>query len=113
MNDKDKKAFMDWLVTKLTGEDQEYIRKGEISPYFKPSYKNGKPDINEAWQAACEYMQKEIDDLKGQIKSCIFVYEEKVNRLIAENKKLREALEFYADSAAPSIAKEALKEIEE
>ncbi len=36
----------------------------------------------------------------------------KIVRLQSENKKLREALEFYADSAAPSIAKEALKEIE-
>lgn len=59
MNDKDKKAFMDWLVTKLTDEDQEYVKKGEISPYFKPSYKNGKPDINEAWEAACAYKEKQ------------------------------------------------------
>ena len=87
MNDKDKQEFLKWIVTKLTEEDQDYIKKGEISPYFKPSYKNGKPDINEAWQAACEYMRNKSNPLDA-----LSLYE-KLETERAENKKLRETLE--------------------
>jgi len=74
--------------------------------------------VQKAWQSACEYKQKEIDELLGQLKSCIFVYEEKLDRLISENKKLRDALEFYAeyknddpdDDYNYDVAIEALKE---
>lgn len=47
-----------------------------------------------AWQAACEFKQKEIDILKNHD---IAGYKEGIDCLQAENKKLRNALEFYAD----------------
>jgi hypothetical protein len=104
MNDKDKQEFLKWIVTKLIEEDQDYIKKGEISPYFKPSYKNGKPDINEAWQAACEYKDKEIMNEVRQTPSGVSVVKfnkelvrKEIEKLEAENKKLREALQWYAD----------------
>jgi hypothetical protein len=109
MNDKDKEAFEKWW--------DEYPMGWKISGEL---HKN----TSDSWQAACEYKQKEIDDLTGQLKSCIFVYEEKVNRLIAENKKLREALEKIAYHVGKfpiyesycelsHIAREALKEVGE
>jgi hypothetical protein len=108
MNDKDKEAFEKWW--------DEYPMGWKISGEL---HKN----TSDSWQAACEYKQKEIDDLTGQLKSCIFVYEEKVNRLIAENKKLREALGFYAKCdgfcaedecvCSTKTAVEALKEVGE
>ena len=51
MNDKDKEAFKVW------GADQDGDK-----PLLEGS-------AYEAWQAACEYKQKEIDDLKEQIKN--------------------------------------------
>lgn len=77
MNDKDKEEFEKWFL--------EY-------PSWRVTMSRHEA-CEKAWSAACEYKQKEIYDLTGQLKSCIFVYEEKVSRLIAENKKLREALE--------------------
>jgi hypothetical protein len=90
MNDKDKEAFEKWFL--------EY-----------PSWRvdmSRQESCEKAWQAACEYMQAELAHH-------IFTIE-------AENKKLREALEFYAkcdgfcadDECVCSIkiAREALKE---
>ena len=89
MNDKDKVAFDIWIgIDKLY--DPWRIKLAEMS-----------------WQAACEYKQKEIDELKDQIDhqdSLIFeldqnvqVFMEKSKALQAENAKLRECVEFYAD----------------
>jgi hypothetical protein len=47
----------------------------------------------EAWQSACEYKDKEILEWREAARS----EADEVNRLQAENKKLREALEFYAN----------------
>lgn len=58
MNDKDKEAFEKWAL--------EYIstRIG----YFKMI---GTDDLTqEIWQAACEYKQKEIDELKTKLSVC-------------------------------------------
>lgn len=109
MNEKDKKAFENWL-------DDCYF-DGDRRP---------DPSVKEAWQAACEYKQKEVDFFKDRNETniskvtCInqvndglhillkeaeaelFEWKEaarseaeEVNRLQAENRKLREALEFY------------------
>lgn len=48
MNDKDKEAYAIYENTILQREGYLYIAR-------------------EAWQAACEYKQKEIDELKSQI----------------------------------------------
>ena len=84
MNDKNKEAFECWLENNTTTQE-------EIEAYEAMSEKDRVMFcMKYTWQAACEYKQKEIDDILGQLKSCIFVYEEKVNRLIAENEKLRD-----------------------
>lgn len=85
MNDKDKDAFDKWFIEKYRYNYNDLVIPESVKPQ------------KEAWQAACEYKQKEIDDLTGQLKSCVFVYEEKVTRLLAENEKLRECVEFYAN----------------
>lgn len=47
-------------------------------------------DMEEAWQAACEYKQEEIDAYKDEINQ----------KLQAENAKLRYCVEFYADTVS-------------
>ena len=55
MNDKDKEAFEKWRL--------EYI--STHTGYFKMI---GTDDLAQvAWQAACEYKQKEINELEGKI----------------------------------------------
>jgi hypothetical protein len=54
---------------------------------FEEWYMNNESvfdDCKEAWQAACEYMQAELAH--------------HIFKIEAENKKLREALEFYANT---------------
>jgi hypothetical protein len=69
MNDKDKEAFKEWYINKET--------------LFE--------NCLEAWQAACEYMRSKSNPLDAL---SLYV---KLERERSENKKLREALEFYAD----------------
>jgi hypothetical protein len=78
MNDKDKEAFIAWYKNKESEFD----------------------NCKEAWQAACEYKQKEINELKnvtywtveqnGNVTRHISIVD--IEKLQAENKKLREAL---------------------
>lgn len=95
MNDKDKEEYDKWLEAQnwhYDSFDNEYYQNGlKISIYG---------ETEEAWQAACGYKQKEIDDLIGQLKSCVFVYEEKINRSIAENAKLRSIVRCLAHADA-------------
>ena len=84
MNDKDREALHTWIDNDALSPDETALFKG-MSDQERVIFA-----IERTWQAACEYKQKEIDDILGQLKSCIFVYEEKVNRLIAENEKLRD-----------------------
>ena len=111
MNDKDKEEFIAWYKNKESEFD----------------------NCKEAWQAACEYKDKEINDdeelLRYHMNSIGY---RELKKLQAENKKLREALEFYAketnwklnkNNHAPlfskcendlgDIAREALKEVGE
>jgi regulator of replication initiation timing len=103
MNDKDLEAFYKWVEIEF-GEIQDHQR---AYMYEKSIFRN-----------ACEYKQKEIEDLYKHLKhehdlyrKHLKVYEdeileykeaarseaEEVNRLQTENKKLREVLDFYAD----------------
>ena len=85
MNDKDKEAFRLWA-----GEEE-----GESLLYDGAAF--------HTWQAACEYKKDEIKELsyfKAIYNSLIDGAArdtEKINKLQDENKKLREALEFYAN----------------
>ena len=102
MNDKNKKAFDEWL--------------SEAGNHYADAlaYEFEKHLCFVSWQAACEYKDKDILEYKEASRS----EADEVNRLQAENKKLREALEAIAkDYDRPSDmmkkAREALKEVEE
>jgi hypothetical protein len=78
MNDKDKEAFEEWFA-------QNPVNKLEAE---------------EAWQAACEYRQKDIDGIKEKLQS--------------ENAKLRECAEWYSNiGLADGYVKNLLKELGE
>lgn len=90
MNNKDEKAFEDWYGDKPKNYASLYLQN------------------KKAWQAACEYKKETLlecihnyyslmEELK-EYKEAARSEAEEVNRLQAENKKLREALEFYAES---------------
>lgn len=74
MNDKDKEAFKEW------GADQD----GD-SPLLKGA-------AYEAWQAACEYKDKSL--ING---TRMKQMNEEIERLKAENEKLRKCVDWYAD----------------
>lgn len=100
MNDKDKEAFQKWKeshIISVVGLTEEEARKKlqiEMTP-------------EKEWQAACEHKQKEIDELKnvtywtveqdGKVTRHISISE--IEKLQAENAKLRECVEFYANQA--------------
>lgn len=104
MNDKDKEEYDKWLESQnwhYDSFDNEYYQNGlKVSIYG---------ETEEAWQSACEYKQKEIDELKTQdqiiakeIKTYMTIAENlrtvvKINQ--AENAKLRECVDWYADEA--------------
>lgn len=91
MNDKDKEAFEKWY----SKETSDVLWEDS----------NGDEIVIKSWQAACEYKQKEIDELKnvthwtveqdGRVTRHISIAE--IEKLQAENAKLRECVEFYAD----------------
>lgn len=111
MNDEDKKAYAIYESTILDREGYLYIAR-------------------EAWQAACEYKQKEIDELKKEkdylcqkMENMRFIYKDS-EKLQIENAKLRECVEFYAKIRhtikvkgsivySPERAKQCLKELED
>lgn len=93
MNDKDLDAFNEWRNSTST-----------------------RLDIHDAWQAACEYKQKEIDELEESLATRLakmYIAGKDLSKIIqnnlinevqklqAENAKLRQALEeaeqFYLD----------------
>lgn len=120
MNDKDKETFEKW-------------RDNNFSKLIEVGNKGGLEKLNDnlawCWQAACEYMRIKHGPLDS-----LSLYE-KLEREREENKKLREALAFYAEPwergeldgelvvrkigsydnfrEVHSIAREALKEVGE
>lgn len=86
MNDKDKEAFEKWIKTSWA----------EIDPKDYPNLLS-----RDAWQAACEYKQKEIDELQKELVLIDSITVREVlntnKNLRAENEKLRECVEFYAN----------------
>lgn len=88
MNDKDKEEFDKWFLEAYRYDYHKLVIPESVNPQ------------KEAWQAACEYKDKEIDDIYvGWQLALDYVNNSKdeIFKLEAENKKLREALEFYAD----------------
>lgn len=88
MNDKDEKAYDIWRNSTST-----------------------RLDIHDAWQAACEYVRGEF---KFQTPPAVAIYQDMNDKLQAENKKLRDALEHICDTTSDydsyQFAKEALQE---
>jgi hypothetical protein len=82
---KDILAFKGFIESRyqITLENDEFLNK--YLPVFKHEF--------ESWQSACEYKDKELIEWREAARS----EGDEVNRLQAENKKLREALEFYAN----------------
>jgi predicted RNase H-like nuclease (RuvC/YqgF family) len=87
MNDKDKEAFDNYM------EENKGV-------YFGMGEWEKDSDFN-VWQAACEYKQEEIehrDDLIYELEQNYLTEKENKEKLQAENKKLREALEYIYHS---------------
>lgn len=61
MNDKDKEAFEKWWDN-LYSNQMEWRDWQGCDIVF-----NGKEDMRCGWQAACEYKQKEIDELEESL----------------------------------------------
>ena len=115
MNDKDKEAFEKWWMEGFKGmSDMDVIK-------YKDS---GKQTSLHGWQAACEYKQNEIDELKnvtywqveqdGKVTRHISIAE--IEKLQAENAKLRECVEWYAyrkEWQENDNARQVLKELED
>ena len=99
MNDKDKEAFEKFM--------------GENLPFSYYQYYSC-PDID-AWQAVCEYKQKEIDELNKTVEffaSENTHYFESLEKLQAENAKLKETISYLPKVATQPYEKEMAKEIQ-
>lgn len=70
MNDKDKEAFEKWYTNKESEFD----------------------NCKEAWQAACDYKQKEIDELKTKLTVCKNDYWFMINLIEKYSSNKEEAL---------------------
>lgn len=84
MNEKDKEAFEKWMAF----EDRHDGVFGNNNNFTRDSW-----IAERAWQAACEYKQKEIDDLNDlvfAIETNNKSMEEQIEYLQAENAKLIE-----------------------
>lgn len=82
MNDKDKEAFNQWF--ELLGET-----------HLERVVKLNRGASSKAWQDACEYKQKEIDELLKQLKHEHDLYKKHLKVYEAENAKLRKCVEFF------------------
>jgi hypothetical protein len=88
MNDKDKETFEKWI-------DNDVLSHDENNKFKNMSEQERVIFITErTWQAACEYKDKAI--LNG---SKMKQMNDRIEDLITENKKLREALELTIKTA--------------
>ena len=90
MNDKDNEEFDIFFADILKNTDSLWYLPFELE------YKNSMFD---AFKAACELKQKEIDFLEamnGRLEEARIAHLETSEKYQAENKKLREALELIA-----------------
>lgn len=118
MNDKDKEAFDKWWIS----------NKYQLTSFYWHDTSLVGSEILATWKAACEYKKETLlecihnyyslmEELK-EWKEAARSEAEEVNRLQAENKKLREALEYLntitvLPEKVKPIIREALKEIKE
>lgn len=87
MNDKDKEAFEEWDSLPV----DQVLTQDECRKWL--SYDcDDFIFCKKAWQAACEYKDKQYLS-GGKMKEI----NERIEGLLAENAKMRECVEFYAD----------------
>lgn len=85
MSDQDKQAFEKWWMEGFKGmSDMDVIKYKDV----------GKQTSLHGWEAACEYKQKEIETLKDGS-----YWLSDIEKLQAENAKLKECVEFYANQS--------------
>ena len=63
MNEKDKQAFNEWFISCRDSSFAVFLREN----YPDVGIKWDREPARSAWQAACEYKQKEIDELKQKL----------------------------------------------
>jgi len=80
MNDKDNQEFDKW-------HDENIANPPTLNEL-----------INKAWVDACEYKQKEIDELLKQLKHEHDLYKKHLKVYEDENKKLRLVVDHYAQA---------------
>lgn len=85
MNDKDEKSFEKWFM---------YLDDSHLNRVIKLN----RGASQKAWQAACEYKDEKNNNHEVQRNKVFVKMAQEVSELQAENKKLREALEFYANA---------------
>lgn len=99
MNEKDKEAFEKWNndSSSLSSEQVRMFREMNEQERIKFALEQG-------WQAACEYKQKEIDELEKEQVRHIDILKDEFGTIIkslqAENEKLRDCAKFYADTGS-------------
>lgn len=87
MNDKDKEAFEKWWQNMYDSYVEFRDWQGCDITFDK------KEDMQIGWQAACEYKNKEYSDIAdARMQTSLNNV-----KLEAENAKLRECVEFYAE----------------
>lgn len=84
MNDKDKEAFEKWAEE--NGHTETRVRLTELVTVYSELSR-------EAWQAACEFKEKEIDELKLEYDKLT----DWASEYVAKNRKLKECVKWYAD----------------
>ena len=103
MNDQDKEAFDRWK------NDSGILPSEQLRIFFEMNEQERiKFALEQAWQAACDYKQKEIDKLETDLAKANAEAEswkrhhaalDKVCKVYKEeNAKLRECVQFYADT---------------
>ncbi len=79
MNDKNNEAFDEWFIKTYRYDYKDLVIPESINPQKK------------AWQAACDYKQKEIDDLKLEYDKLAYWASE----YVAENARLNQEIEKF------------------
>lgn len=86
MNDKDNQEFDKWFLEAYRYDYHKLVIPESVNPQKK------------AWQAACEYKQKEIDELLKQLKHEHDLYKKHLKVYEDENAKLRLVVDHYAQA---------------
>lgn len=96
MNVKDNEALEKWREDSVATREQIQAFQA-MSEHERIVY-----CITAAWKGACEYKQKEIDNLRSLMQSEALLntsLHRENQKIQDENRKLRECLEFYANSS--------------